>query len=87
MRKDILDKKEDVEMMILENQPKSEICKYLKCKTSTLESYLKKWNIEYKGNMGRKNLCHKDTKNIEDYLSNKIRINTHSLRLKLIKIS
>lgn len=85
MRKDILDKKEDVQKMILENQPKAEICKFLKCKTSTLENYLKKWNIEYKGNKGRKNLYHKDTKNIEDYLNNKIRINTHSLRIKLIK--
>jgi len=85
MRKDIFDKKEDVEKMILENKPKAEICRFLNCKPLTLENYLKKWNIEYKGNMGRKNIYHDDIKNIEDYLSNKVPIGTHRLKIKLIK--
>ena len=85
MRKDILDKKEEVEKMILENKPKAEICRILDCKTLTLENYLKKWNIEYKGNMGRKGIPnYEGRRDINDYLNNFQQITTHQLKLKLI---
>lgn len=54
MRKDIIDKKPIIEEWICENRPKLWISKQLKCKIDTLDSYLKKWNIVYRGNIGSK---------------------------------
>ena len=54
MRNDILEKKDEIIKMILNNEPKSLICKMLKCKPITLEGYLKKMGLTYKGNMGLK---------------------------------
>ena len=52
MRKDILEKKEEIIKMVDNNEPKSKICKMLNCRPSTLETYLKLMKIEYKGNQG-----------------------------------
>lgn len=49
MRTDILDKKEVVLQWIKEGQSKAFMCKQLLCKPETLNSYLKKMGIEYKG--------------------------------------
>lgn len=54
MRKDILEKKEQIIKMIQNNEPKSLICKELNCRPSTLDSYLKKLEIVYSGNQGLK---------------------------------
>jgi hypothetical protein len=54
MRKDIIEKKEDILLMVENNESKSNICKFLKCKPETLNSYLNKLNIEYSGNKGLK---------------------------------
>lgn len=54
MRKDIIDKKPIIEEWICENRPKLWMSKQLKCKIDTLDSYLKKWNIVYRGNIGSK---------------------------------
>jgi hypothetical protein len=54
MRNDILERKNEIIKMILNNEPKSLICKMLKCKPITLEGYLKKMGLTYKGNMGLK---------------------------------
>mgnify|MGYP000588425943 CR=1 FL=1 len=54
MRHDILEKKEDILRMIHNHEPKTVICKFLNCKHVTLNSYLKKLNINYSGNMGMK---------------------------------
>ena len=47
MRNDILEKKEDILNWIKENKSKSHICMELKCKQETLNSWLKKMEIEY----------------------------------------
>ena len=52
MRKDILDRKDEILKMIQNHEPKSMICKLLKCKYSTLNGWLLKMGIEYSGNMG-----------------------------------
>lgn len=49
MRTDILDRKEEILQWIEEGQSKAYICKQLGCKQETLNSYLKKMNIEYAG--------------------------------------
>ena len=52
MRTDILERKEDILRWIEETQSKSYMCRELKCKPETLNSYLKKMGIEYAGNKG-----------------------------------
>ena len=54
MRKDILERKADILEWIAEEQPKCYICKQLKCKQDTLNSYLKKMNINYIGQQSKK---------------------------------
>ena len=54
VRKDIIEKKQIIEIWIGENRPKLWMAKQLGCKIDTLDSYLKKWGIDYKGNMGAK---------------------------------
>jgi hypothetical protein len=54
MRNDILEKKEEILEFIKNNEPKSIICKFLKCKPETLERYFKIMGISYSGNMGLK---------------------------------
>ena len=56
MRTDILERKEEILQWINENQPKAFICKQLKCKAETLNSYLKQMGIEYAGNQGSKGI-------------------------------
>lgn len=86
MRKDILDKKEEILEHIKNNGCKSELCRRFKCKPETLNYYLKKMNIEYAGNPSRKGI-----KSGEGYLpalhyiENNICINASKLRGKLIR--
>jgi hypothetical protein len=54
MRKDILENKEQLLKWINENQSKAFICRELDCKPTTLDSYLLKIGIVYRGNMGLK---------------------------------
>ena len=54
MRKDIYDNKDYIMKLINEKQSKAHICRIFKCKPSTLEFYLKKFGISYKGNQGAK---------------------------------
>lgn len=54
MRNDILNRKEEILQWIQQKESKAFICKKLQCKPETLESYLKKFGVTYKGNMGLK---------------------------------
>ncbi|QCW18564.1 HNH homing endonuclease [Salmonella phage SE_PL] len=86
MRKDILQQKELILQLIEKKAPKNEICRILNCKTTTLDSYLKKMNIEYSGNKSRKGLQKTENyKNVEAYLFNGSSIQSHKLKLKLIR--
>lgn len=85
MRKDICEKKDLILEMIKENRPKSEICRLLICKPETLESYLKKWGVDYKGNAPRKGMFHYESrKDISLYLNNEKIISSHTLKNRLI---
>ena len=85
MRKDILERKEEIIKMIDDKEPKSKICKLLDCRPSTLETYLNLMNIEYKGNQG---MSGKKTdskrKSAVEYMGKETVI-TSKLRLKLIE--
>lgn len=54
IRTDILERKSDILKWIDDQEPKAEIARRLGCKIDTLNSYLGKMNIEYKGNQGGK---------------------------------
>lgn len=54
MRTDILKRKNEILQWISEERPKCYICQQLGCKQETLNSYLKKMNIEYAGQQAKK---------------------------------
>ena len=85
LRTDILERKEDILQWIEKNQSKAFICKQLKCKPETLNSYLKKMGIEYSGNKGGKGIkTSKSYKTAEEYAKGE-NVKSHILKLKLIK--
>ena len=54
MRKDILERRAEIESWISQMQPKAKMCFELKCRPSTLDAYLRKLGLTNKGNMGGK---------------------------------
>jgi 5-methylcytosine-specific restriction endonuclease McrA len=85
MRQDIIDRKQEILDWINENKSKAFMCKSLQCKPDTLESYLKKFKITYKGNQGSRGA--KTSKNYVpaiEYVKNTY-VSAHKLRLKLIR--
>ena len=83
-RTDILERKEEILQWIEEHQTKAFICKQLNCKPDTLNSYLGKMGIDYKGNQGSKGQPSKTYKTAQEYVQSEY-INTHALKLKLFK--
>ena len=85
MRKDIVDRKQEILNWIDENQSKSFMCRELKCKPETLESYLKKFGITYNGNKGLKGKKI-NTKYVQalDYIKGSF-VSAHKLKLKMIR--
>lgn len=84
-RDDILEKEAQIRQWIGEYRSKAFICRQLHCKPLTLESYLAKLNIIYKGNQGGRGRKSLKQKPATDYLYKGSTINTHSLKLKLIR--
>ena len=86
-RTDILDRKDDILQWIEEEQPKCYICQQLKCKQSTLNSYLEKMGIDYAGQQAKKGQQKGSNvyKPASYYFDNQTPINSHKLKVKLIK--
>lgn len=86
MRHDILERRTAIEGWIAECRPKAFICRELRCKPATLESYLIKMDIQYAGNMGGKGHKYCPTrKKAQEFLHKGSLINTHRLRLRLLE--
>lgn len=86
IRTDILERKEDILNWIEEGQSKAFICRELHCKPETLNSYLTKMGIEYKGNQGLKGFDHPTQyKTALEYINSNTIISSHKLRNKLLK--
>lgn len=87
MRTDILERKNEILQWIEENQSKAFICKQLFCKQETLNNYLKKMGIEYKGNQAGKGIAKSNNRymTLVDYLTNSEDIQSNKIRLKLLK--
>lgn len=84
-KNDILGKEAEIRQWIGEYRSKAFICRQLRCKPGTLDTYLAKFNIVYKGNQGSKGRKSPKNKPAIDYLYKGSTINTHSLKLKLIR--
>ena len=86
MRNDILERREDIESWITQMRPKAYICRELKCRPLTLESYLKKLGLSYEGNMSGKGFKTSPfKKSVVEYLFNGSTISSHKLKLKLLR--
>lgn len=85
LRTDILARKQEILQWIEEKQSKAFMCRELKCKPETLNSYLEKMDISYAGNKGGKGIKKNPTyKTAEEYIKSSC-IKSHLLKLKLIK--
>lgn len=84
MRTDILERKNEILQWIKQNQSKAFICKQLRCKPETLNSYLKKWGIEYIGNQGGKGKVSSKYKTAAEYTQGNC-VKSHVLKQKLIR--
>ena len=83
-RTDILERKADILKWIDENQSKAYMCRELKCKPETLNSYLKKMGIEYQGNQGMKGFSSNQYKTAAEYIKSTY-VKSHILKQKLIR--
>ena len=86
-RLDILEKEKEIRQWIEEEKPKRYICEQLHCKPETLNSYLEKMNIDYKGQPYKKgqNKNPRWYKPAIYYIDNHKRVSSSVLRQKLIK--
>jgi len=86
MRKDILEKKDQIVKWIEDNQSKAFICREIECKPLTLDLYLKKWKIEYSGNKGLKGkkIAH-NRSHVSNYLIKGSLITSYKLKKRLIR--
>lgn len=87
MRKDILERRDEIELWISELQPKAKICFELNCRPSTLDSYLRKFGLSYKGNVGGKGKTSPYRKDATEFLYLGSTISSHKLKLKLLRDS
>ena len=86
MRKDILKRREDIELWISQSRPKSHICREPKWRPATLEGYLKKFGLPYKGNVGGKDYeISPARKAAVDFLFKGSTISSHKLKKKLLE--
>ena len=85
MRTDILERKDEILQWIAEEKPKVWISNQLKCKQQTLNSYLEKMNIDYKGQQSKQGRITNCYKPATDYLGTDKYIKSSILKEKLIR--
>lgn len=84
-RTDILDAKQQILTWIAGNQSKAFICRQLKCKSSTLDCYLRQFGITYAGNMGGRGIkTAANYKSAAEYIQGTC-IHSHVLKEKLVR--
>lgn len=86
MRKDILERHEEIRLWISQSRPKAKMCLLLNCRPSTLDNYLKKLGLSYKGNMGGKGCkTSPKKKHVSEFLFKGSTISSHKLKMKLLR--
>lgn len=83
-RVDILNRRDDILTWVSQNKPKYWIAAQLKCRMSTLSTYLKKMSINYIGCQSRKGKSSSNKLSPEEY-SKCHCVNSTKMRLKLIE--
>lgn len=84
MRTDIIDRKQEILLWIEQKKSKAFICKQLICKPETLESYLQKFQVVYKGNKGSKGKTSCRKISALEY-AKKDYVSAHKLKIRLIE--
>lgn len=85
MRKDIIERKEEILQWIEDNESKAEMARRLSCRPDTLASYLKKWDIVYKGNQGGKGKKSDPKRKSAEELSKTIWVTSYKLKNRLFE--
>lgn len=86
MRRDILEREAEIREWVTQHRPKAFMCRELRCKPLTLDGYLKKFGLDYRGNMGGKGYKQCPTrKSANEYLRKDSIISSHKLKLKLLR--
>lgn len=85
MRNDLFDAKDQILQWIDEERSKAYMCRQLKCKQETLNSYLNKMGIEYTGQQARFGETPSNKLTVEEYLGKKGGIKSNILKYKLIQ--
>lgn len=79
-------RQKEIESWISQLRPKAHICRDLKCRPSTLDTYLKKLGLLYKGNMGGKGYKFSSARKMTaEFLFRGSTISSHKLKLRLLK--
>lgn len=86
MRKDILERREDILLWIDENRSKAFMVRELNCKQDTLNKYLEQLGITYNGNQSGKNFSKKSCgMSLIEYLDQSVDIQSNKVRKKLLQ--
>lgn len=85
MRTDIPERQSEVLQWIAAGLTKAAICKKLNCRPQTLESYLKKFGVDYKGNPNHKGERTNRYRKAENYLGRSTHITSAKLKIKLFR--
>ena len=86
MRTDILERKSDILKWIEQRQSKAFMCRELRCKPSTLNDWLKRMGIIYKGNQGGKGIrSYRSRKTALEYIASGSYIYSYRLKKKLFE--
>jgi hypothetical protein len=85
MRRNILEREAQIREWVAQQRPKAFICRELRCKSLTLDSYLKKFGLNYQGNKGGKGKTSPNRKGASQFLYNGSIIKSFRLKLMLLR--
>ena len=85
MRRDILEREAEIREWAAQHRPKAFMCRELRCKPLTLDSYLKKLGLDYKGNQGGRGKTSPHRKHSRHFLYNGSIVKSFRLKLMLIR--
>jgi hypothetical protein len=86
MRTDILNREQEIREWIQQAKSKAFMCEQLHCKPLTLDTYLAKMGISYKGNRpGKGQPKKRQSMDIHEYLSKSKGIQTSKIHIKLLE--
>ena len=85
MRKDISGREAEIRAWVAQHRSKALICRELQCKPATLDGYLKKFGLNYRGNKGSKGKTSSNRKHASQFLHVGSTIKSHRLKLLLLR--